>query len=67
MTNFQKKLLNLNIYIFYNKVVKVVVIPVFNEEKSIFNIINKVFNHCDKIIVVTILQQMEQRNFRVYQ
>tara|TARA_B100000925_G_scaffold266727_1_gene226742 strand:+ start:635 stop:1486 length:852 start_codon:yes stop_codon:yes gene_type:complete len=32
--------------------VKVVVIPVFNEEKSIFNIINKVFNHCDKIIVV---------------
>ena len=31
---------------------KVVVIPVFNEEKSIFNIINKVFNHCDKIIVV---------------
>tara|TARA_B100002051_G_C16736493_1_gene641554 strand:+ start:603 stop:1454 length:852 start_codon:yes stop_codon:yes gene_type:complete len=32
--------------------VKVVVIPVFNEEKSIFDIINKVFNHCDKIIVV---------------
>ena len=31
---------------------KVVVIPVFNEEKSIFDIINKVFNHCDKIIVV---------------
>ncbi len=31
---------------------KVVVIPVFNEEKSIFNVITKVFNHCDKIIVV---------------
>ncbi len=31
---------------------KVVVIPVFNEEKSIFDIINKVFIHCDKIVVV---------------
>lgn len=31
---------------------KVVVIPVFNEEKSIFDIISKVFIHCDKIIVV---------------
>lgn len=31
---------------------KVVVIPVFNEEKSIFNIINNVFDYCDKIVVV---------------
>ena len=53
MTNFKKSYLNFKYLIFtYNKVVKVVVIPVFNEEKSIFNIINKVFNHCDKIIVV---------------
>ena len=31
---------------------KVVVIPVFNEEKSIFNIISNVFDYCDKIVVV---------------
>ena len=29
-----------------------VVVPVFNEEKNISNVINRVSNYCDKIIVV---------------